>query len=235
MDIRFGSAIAVTRHEREAHSDISIFCTYAGCNRAVPGRGFKRQRNFDSHLRKRHAPDTSNTSNDRKRKTEVPDDQASSRKAIVKSMPAPDTDENLTRPLLDQWIDLYPDTLQKTHPDSREVVYRPAREFQDGYEGGIAATPAHSHLPSPHPLQLRLLLPHSPSPRRQTNQFKPPFRPLLPQSRAIRPPMPLSGGGRKDSASQSDEITATPRVSLDGSKDSGSDGHEAVYYESDLR
>ncbi|KAK7422434.1 hypothetical protein QQZ08_009516 [Neonectria magnoliae] len=94
-DIRFASADNVSRHERETHGKKSILCIHDNCDRAAPGNGFSRQRNCKDHKRRVHAPDASKG---RKRKTEVPDDQASSRKATVKSMPALDTVETSLEP-----------------------------------------------------------------------------------------------------------------------------------------
>ncbi|KAI5465520.1 hypothetical protein BGZ63DRAFT_348081 [Mariannaea sp. PMI_226] len=118
---RFSSTACLLRHEREAHGlhghgEKPFLCVYDGCERAVPGNGFPRQWNLRDHMKRVHndhgsagnSPPSSATNNakGRKRKTDaVPESQTNSRKAAVKSMPAPETKENLTQPLLAQWMD----------------------------------------------------------------------------------------------------------------------------------
>ncbi|CAJ0553466.1 Ff.00g119780.m01.CDS01 [Fusarium sp. VM40] len=119
---RFSSTACLLRHEREAHGlhghgDKPFLCVYEGCERAVPGNGFPRQWNLRDHMKRVHndhgsssgSPTTgpAQPAKGRKRKTETSEAQTSnSRKAAVKSMPPPpEPKENLTQPLLDQWME----------------------------------------------------------------------------------------------------------------------------------
>ncbi|SPJ73592.1 uncharacterized protein FTOL_03322 [Fusarium torulosum] len=119
---RFSSTACLLRHEREAHGlhghgDKPFLCVYEGCERAVSGNGFPRQWNLRDHMKRVHndhgsssgSPTTgpAQPAKGRKRKTETSEVQTSnSRKAAVKSMPPPpEPKENLTQPLLDQWME----------------------------------------------------------------------------------------------------------------------------------
>ncbi|KAF4979475.1 hypothetical protein FZEAL_4334 [Fusarium zealandicum] len=119
---RFSSTACLLRHEREAHGlhghgEKPFLCVYEGCERAVPGNGFPRQWNLRDHMKRVHNDHGSSggsptsaaaqPSKGRKRKTDVSESQTStSRKAAVKSMPAAqETKEDLTQPLLDQWME----------------------------------------------------------------------------------------------------------------------------------
>ncbi|CZR40158.1 uncharacterized protein FPRO_05058 [Fusarium proliferatum ET1] len=119
---RFSSTACLLRHEREAHGlhghgDKPFLCVYEGCERAVPGNGFPRQWNLRDHMKRVHndhgsssgSPTTGSAqpAKGRKRKTETAEAQTShSRKATVKSMPPPpEPKENMTQPLIDQWME----------------------------------------------------------------------------------------------------------------------------------
>ncbi|KAG7436173.1 hypothetical protein Forpi1262_v003286 [Fusarium oxysporum f. sp. raphani] len=119
---RFSSTACLLRHEREAHGlhghgDKPFLCVYEGCERAVPGNGFPRQWNLRDHMKRVHndhgsssgSPTTGSAqpAKGRKRKTETAETQTShSRKATVKSMPPPpEPKENMTQPLIDQWME----------------------------------------------------------------------------------------------------------------------------------
>ncbi|CAM1505444.1 Fc.00g110810.m01.CDS01 [Cosmosporella sp. VM-42] len=119
---RFSSTACLLRHEREAHGlhghgDKPFLCVYEGCERAVPGNGFPRQWNLRDHMKRVHndhgsasgspptAPVQTAPSKGRKRKTDVPENQApTSRKSSVKSVPQ-ERKQDSTRPLLDQWME----------------------------------------------------------------------------------------------------------------------------------
>ncbi|QKD50935.2 uncharacterized protein FOBCDRAFT_198320 [Fusarium oxysporum Fo47] len=119
---RFSSTACLLRHEREAHGlhghgDKPFLCVYEGCERAVPGNGFPRQWNLRDHMKRVHNDHGSSSGSPtagsaqpakgRKRKTETTETQNShSRKATVKSMPPPpEPKENMTQPLIDQWME----------------------------------------------------------------------------------------------------------------------------------
>ncbi|KJZ72900.1 hypothetical protein HIM_07663 [Hirsutella minnesotensis 3608] len=118
---RFSSTACLLRHEREAHGlhghgDKPFLCMHEGCERAVPGNGFPRQWNLRDHMKRVHndhgsaggsppSATVTQSTKGRKRKTDVPEPQAtSSRKAPVKNMPPPESAQ-ASKPLLDQWLD----------------------------------------------------------------------------------------------------------------------------------
>ncbi|KAI1003257.1 hypothetical protein K3495_g4948 [Podosphaera aphanis] len=58
-DLHFSSTACLLRHEREAHAmhghgDKPFLCTYEGCDRGIPGKGFPRHWNLRDHQRRVH-------------------------------------------------------------------------------------------------------------------------------------------------------------------------------------
>ncbi|KAI9166659.1 hypothetical protein HJFPF1_02773 [Paramyrothecium foliicola] len=117
---RFSSTACLLRHEREAHGlhghgDKPFLCMYEGCERAVPGNGFPRQWNLRDHMKRVHndhgsaggsPPAATQQPKGRKRKTDVPEAQATpSRKTSVKSVQPADSQQTSAKPLLEQWLD----------------------------------------------------------------------------------------------------------------------------------
>ncbi|KAM0459307.1 hypothetical protein ACHAPV_005489 [Trichoderma viride] len=119
---RFSSTACLLRHEREAHGlhghgDKPFLCMHEGCERSIPGSGFPRQWNLRDHMKRVHNDHGSAGSSPigvaqqaakgRKRKSsDVSDAQGStSRKASIKSMPAPEPKLPPVKPLIEQWMD----------------------------------------------------------------------------------------------------------------------------------
>lgn len=119
---RFSSTACLLRHEREAHGlhghgEKPFLCRYQGCDRALPGNGFPRQWNLRDHMKRVHNDQGSNdgsppavtvqpSTKGRKRKTDVPEQQATGmRKTSLKSMAPTGSDHVSSKPLLQQWLD----------------------------------------------------------------------------------------------------------------------------------
>ncbi|KAH6606777.1 hypothetical protein Trco_005930 [Trichoderma cornu-damae] len=118
---RFSSTACLLRHEREAHGlhghgDKPFLCMYEGCERSILGSGFPRQWNLRDHMKRVHNDHGSaggsptgaaqQATKGRKRKSDASETQGStSRKASIKSMPAPEPKQPPVKPLIEQWTD----------------------------------------------------------------------------------------------------------------------------------
>ncbi|RFU75176.1 hypothetical protein TARUN_7076 [Trichoderma arundinaceum] len=118
---RFSSTACLLRHEREAHGlhghgDKPFLCMYEDCERSILGSGFPRQWNLRDHMKRVHndhgstgaSPTTAaqQAAKGRKRKSDASETQGStSRKASIKSMPAPEPKQPPVKPLIEQWLD----------------------------------------------------------------------------------------------------------------------------------
>lgn len=118
---RFSSTACLLRHEREAHGlhghgDKPFLCMYEGCERSILGSGFPRQWNLRDHMKRVHNDHGSaggslttaaqQAAKGRKRKSDASETQVpTSRKASIKSMPAPEPKQPPVKPLIEQWLD----------------------------------------------------------------------------------------------------------------------------------
>ncbi|KAL7941590.1 hypothetical protein V8C42DRAFT_334159 [Trichoderma barbatum] len=118
---RFSSTACLLRHEREAHGlhghgDKPFLCMYEGCERSILGSGFPRQWNLRDHMKRVHNDHGSaggsptgaaqQAAKGRKRKSDASETQGSpSRKASIKSMPAPEPKQPPVKPLIEQWME----------------------------------------------------------------------------------------------------------------------------------
>jgi hypothetical protein len=89
---------------------------YEGCERSILGSGFPRQWNLRDHMKRVHNDHGSaggsptgaaqQATKGRKRKSDASETQGStSRKASIKSMPAPEPKLPPVKPLIEQWMD----------------------------------------------------------------------------------------------------------------------------------